>query len=83
TDAVQQNDQGSFVFVVGADRRVSMRPVRIAQRVQGTALIASGLSSGETVVVQGQYRLTPGTPIVSAPASEVPDTTTASAGMLP
>ncbi|TGD97784.1 efflux RND transporter periplasmic adaptor subunit [Methylobacterium nonmethylotrophicum] len=83
TDALQQNDQGSFVFVVGADRRVSMRPVRIAQRVRGTALIASGLSAGETVVVQGQYRLTPGTEVVDAPAAEVPDTTTASAGMLP
>lgn len=83
TDALQQNDQGSFVFIVGADRRVSMRPVRVSQRVRGTALIASGLSAGETVVVQGQYRLTPGTLTVSAPAPEVPNTTTASAGMLP
>ncbi|WP_043747895.1 efflux RND transporter periplasmic adaptor subunit [Methylobacterium nodulans] len=83
TDAVQQNDRGQYVFVVGPDRTVSMRPVRVAQRVRGTALIASGLTAGESVVVQGQYRLTPGTAVVSAPASEVPNTTTASAGMLP
>lgn len=82
-DAVQQNDHGPYVFVVGADRTVSLQPVQVARRQRGTVLIASGLKAGETVVVQGQYRLTPGTAVVDAPASAVPNTTTASAGMLP
>jgi multidrug efflux system membrane fusion protein len=82
-DAVQQNDHGPYVFVVGADRTVSLQPVQVAQRQRGTVLIASGLKAGEIVVVQGQYRLTPGTAVVDAPASAVPNTTTASAGMLP
>lgn len=82
-DALQQNDHGPYVFVVGADRTVSLQPVQVAQRQRGTVLIASGLKAGETVVVQGQYRLTPGTAVVDAPASAVPNTTTASAGMLP
>ena len=61
TNALQQNDKGQFVYVVGADKRVSVRPVEVAQRRHGVALISKGLQAGETVVVQGQYRLTPGT----------------------
>src|SRR5271154_1129058 len=83
TNAVQQNDKGQFVFVVGPDNRVAIRPVEVAQRLHAVALISKGLQAGETVVVQGQYRLTPGTLIVSAPPSGAPNPTTASAGMLP
>ena len=83
TNAVQQNDKGQFVFVVGADNRVAIRPVEVAQRLHAVALISKGLQAGETVVVQGQYRLTPGTLVVSTPPSGAPNPTTASAGMLP
>jgi membrane fusion protein, multidrug efflux system len=83
TNAVQQNDKGQFVFVVGADNRVAIRPVEVAQRLHAVALISKGLQAGETVVVQGQYRLTAGTLVVSSPASGAPNPTTASAGMLP
>jgi multidrug efflux system membrane fusion protein len=83
TDALQQNDSGQFVYVVGADNKVSIRAVEVAQRLHAVALISKGLSAGETVVVQGQYRLTPGALVAAAPASQVPDTSTGSAGMLP
>ena len=83
TNAVQQNDKGQFVFVVGADNRVAIRPVEVAQRLHAVALISKGLQAGETVVVQGQYRLTPGALVVSAPPSGAPNPTTATAGMLP
>jgi membrane fusion protein, multidrug efflux system len=83
TNALQQNDKGQFVFVVGADNQVAIRPVEVAQRLHAVALISKGLQAGETVVVQGQYRLTPGTLVVSSPPSGAPNPTTASAGMLP
>jgi len=83
TNALQQNDKAQFVFVVGADDRVAIRPVEVAQRLHAVALISSGLKGGETVVVQGQYRLTPGTLVASAKPSEAPNPSTASAGMLP
>src|SRR5271166_2227147 len=83
TDALQQNDQGQFVYVVGADNRVAIRPVEVAQRLHAVALISKGLQAGETVVVQGQYRLTPGTLVVSSPPSGASNPTTASSGMLP
>jgi multidrug efflux system membrane fusion protein len=83
TNALQQNDKGQFVFVVGADNRVTIRPVEVAQRLHAVALISKGLQAGETVVVQGQYRLTPGTLVVATAASDAPAPSTASAGMLP
>src|SRR5271165_4568658 len=83
TNALQQNDNGQFVFVVGADNRVSIKPVEVAQRLHAVALIAKGLQAGETVVVQGQYRLTPGTLVVATAPSNVLNPTTASSGMLP
>jgi membrane fusion protein, multidrug efflux system len=83
TNALQQNDKGQFVYVVGADKRVSVRPVELAQRLHAVALISKGLQAGETVVVQGQYRLTPGTPVVATAPSEAPNPSTASSGMLP
>jgi membrane fusion protein, multidrug efflux system len=83
TNALQQNNNGQFVYVVGADKRVSVQPVEVAQRLHGVALIAKGLHAGETVVVQGQYRLTPGTLVVATAPSDAPNPTPASAGMLP
>lgn len=83
TDAVQRSDTGAFVFVVGSDHKVAIRAVQVAQRVRGVALISEGLKVGETVVVQGQYSLVPGTEVVAASPGQVPNTTTASAGMLP
>jgi multidrug efflux system membrane fusion protein len=85
-DAVQQGPQGQYVFVVDADHKVAMQPVSVREELNGEALIDKGLSAGETVVVRGQYRLTPGTEVSLAnpnnPAA-VPNPTTASAGLLP
>jgi membrane fusion protein, multidrug efflux system len=85
-DAVQQGPQGQYVFVVGADHKVAMQPVAVRETLNGEALIDKGLSAGETVVVRGQYRLTPGTEVSLAnPAgpAAVPNPTPASAGLLP
>ena len=60
TTAVQASQNGQFVYVVKQDGTVEMRPVRV-ERTSGTeAVIASGLRAGETVVTDGQLRLTPG-----------------------
>jgi len=82
-NALQQNNNGQFVYVVGADKRVSVQPVEVTQRLHMAALISKGLQASETVVVQGQYRLTPGTLVVATAPSDAPTPSTASAGMLP
>src|SRR5437667_8347035 len=57
--AVQQGPQGPYAYVINADSTVAVRPVKVAQVSGGQALIDSGLSAGEQVVVDGQYKLQP------------------------
>jgi membrane fusion protein, multidrug efflux system len=74
------------MFVVGPDLKVAMQPVSVRETLNGEALIETGLSAGETVVVRGQYRLTPGTVVSLADPNDpaaVPNPTPASAGLLP
>lgn len=58
--AIQQGPAGAFVWVIGPDETVQMRPVTVAQTSDGVALIDSGLQAGEKAVVDGQYRLQAG-----------------------
>jgi membrane fusion protein, multidrug efflux system len=60
SSAVQQGPNGAYVYVIGPDRTVRMRPVVVDQISEGQALIDSGLKPNETVVLEGQYRLEPG-----------------------
>ena len=66
--AVQNGQQGQYVFVVKRDMTVETRPVTVA-RTQGTlAVIARGLQADEQVVTDGQLRLAPGAKVeIKAP----------------
>ncbi len=59
SQAVVTGQQGSYVFVVAPDGRVSQRPVTVARTVDTLAVIADGLTPGTLVVTDGQLRLTP------------------------
>jgi len=58
---VQQGQQGAYAYVVNPDGSVTSRPIKVSQISQGQALIDSGLSPNEQVVVDGQYKLQEGT----------------------
>jgi multidrug efflux system membrane fusion protein len=58
--AVQDGQNGSYVFVVKADSTAEMRPVEVALTHQGEAVIAKGLKADETVVIDGHLRVAPG-----------------------
>lgn len=62
--AVQQGQNGTYVWVVAQNGTAELRPVTVAQISQGQALIDQGLKSGDVVVVDGQYRLKQGTRVV-------------------
>ena len=47
---------------INPDSTVAIRPIKVAQISDGQALIDSGLKANEQVVVDGQYKLQPGTP---------------------
>jgi multidrug efflux system membrane fusion protein len=57
--AVQNSQKGPYVFVVKSDKGVEMRPVKVQQNVDQLAVIDHGVNPGETVVTDGQLRLTP------------------------
>jgi len=66
--AVQEGPDGSYLFVIRPDMTVTLRAVEVAEVEQGLAAIGKGLAAGERIVVDGQYRLEPGTRV--APSSE-------------
>jgi multidrug efflux system membrane fusion protein len=58
--AVQRGTQGAFVYVVKDDKSVTVRTVKLGPTEAETAAIASGLSTGEIVVVDGTDKLREG-----------------------
>jgi multidrug efflux system membrane fusion protein len=58
---VQQGTKGPYAYVVNPDSTVAIRQIKVAQISDGQALIDSGLKANEQVVVDGQYKLQPGT----------------------
>jgi multidrug efflux system membrane fusion protein len=58
---VQQGPQGPYAYVVDPGGSVAIHPIKVAQISDGQALIDSGLKANEQVVVDGQYKLQPGT----------------------
>jgi multidrug efflux system membrane fusion protein len=57
--AVQTGQQGQYVYVVKQDKSVEQRKVQIARTLGQDAIVAAGIQPGETVVTDGQLRLTP------------------------
>jgi multidrug efflux system membrane fusion protein len=59
TIAVQNGSEGPYVYVVTADNRAKAKGVHIGSVEGAQTIVASGLSPGETVVTEGQFRLEP------------------------
>jgi multidrug efflux system membrane fusion protein len=56
--AVQMGQKGQYVYVVKDGDGVEFRPITVIQQVDNQAVIGKGVSAGETVVTDGQIRLT-------------------------
>jgi len=68
---VQRGPDGTFAFIITDDNTAAMRPVDVFQIESGVALIDAGLKPGERVVVDGQYKLLPGSRVkLSEPPQE-------------
>jgi membrane fusion protein, multidrug efflux system len=75
--AVLADQQGDYVYVVGPDNVVQQRRVKLGQSTPATAIVAEGLSRGETVIVDGIQRVRPGQPVSPTPASPSPSASAA------
>ena len=58
--AVQAGPEGQYVFVVKSDQTVEMRPVTVARTAGKDTVLKDGVRVGETIVLDGQLRLVPG-----------------------
>jgi len=59
-EAIQTNQQGSYVYAVDANARAHVKPVVIDRSMRGLTVIASGINEGDNVVTDGQLLLSNG-----------------------
>lgn len=74
SETVQQGAEGNFAYVVKADDTVELRKVDVVASYQGRSAIGQGIAAGETVVTDGQLRLTPGTAVQRRTPEALPAT---------
>lgn len=72
SSAIQTSQSGQHVFVVKPEKIAELRPVVVERSFENNAVIAKGLSPGETVVVDGQLRVIPGKPVEVKEATPSP-----------
>jgi membrane fusion protein (multidrug efflux system) len=65
--AVQQGPKGHFVWVVGKEGTVEMRPVTVGSWIGEEWQITNGLQPGAVVVVDGALALAPGAAVKTQP----------------
>jgi membrane fusion protein, multidrug efflux system len=61
--AVLTGQQGTYVYTIDTAGSAKQQPVRVARTVDSVVVIASGLTDGERVIVDGQSRLVPGSKV--------------------
>ncbi len=71
TAIFQQGDQAA-VWIVAADRSVSLRPVVVSAYLDDGALISSGIAAGERIVSAGVHKLSAGEKIQIIDAGKAP-----------
>lgn len=65
--------QGKYmVAVVGADSKVDIRPVQVAERIENLWVILEGLKPGERVIVEGIQKVRPGITVTPKALAETP-----------
>ncbi len=61
SQAIQNGQQGTFVYVIKEDNTVEARPITTSETQQaGQVIVQKGLAVGERIVTDGQLRLVPG-----------------------
>lgn len=77
---VQTGQDGSYVYVVKDDQTAEMRPVTVGMRAGEDVVIEKGLQEGDTVVSEGQLRLTDGSRVQARGAGDNPAPTDGNRG---
>jgi multidrug efflux system membrane fusion protein len=71
--AIQRNQQGTYVYLIKDDETAVIQPVKVARIQDSIAVISDGLQAAQRVVLDGQYKLKPGSHVVENKASKAAD----------
>jgi multidrug efflux system membrane fusion protein len=71
SEAVQNGQQGQFVYAVKPDQHVEIRPVTTGRSVEKKVVVEKGIAPGDTVVIDGQLRLFPGAQIQTVDPAKI------------
>lgn len=78
--AVLSDQQGDYVFMVGADNKAEQRRIQLGQSTTTVAAVIHGLAVGDKVIVEGLQRVRPGQPVSPGPASPLIQSSMKAAG---
>ena len=67
--AVLSDQQGEYVYVVGADNKAEQHRIKLGQSTSTIAAVTSGIVLGDKVIVEGLQKVRPGQPVAPGPAS--------------
>ncbi len=71
SSAVQRGPTGPYVYVLGDDNKVSLKPVKVGQQDELISVINSGIEAGVKVVTTGFTRLTDGAKVAPTNANDM------------
>ncbi len=70
--AVLTDQQGDYVFTLDAQNKVARTDIHLGQSTATTAVVTTGLTEGQTVIVDGLQRVRPGITVNPGPADTGP-----------
>jgi membrane fusion protein (multidrug efflux system) len=65
--AVQRDNNGASVMLVGADGKVAPRPIQTGSAQGEKWIVTDGLKQGDVVIVEGLQKIKPGAPVKTVP----------------
>jgi membrane fusion protein (multidrug efflux system) len=65
--AVQRDNNGASVMLVGADGKVAPRPIQTGSAQGEKWIVTEGLKQGDVVIVEGLQKIKPGSPVKTVP----------------
>lgn len=70
--AVQPGQEGSFVYLVDAENKVRVQPVKVSRQIGKEVVIASGIKPGDSVIIEIPQALQPGATVRLGSAEGAP-----------
>jgi len=83
TPAIQRGPQGTYVYAVGSDNSVKIRPITVVQTTGNNVGLSAGINDGEVVVIDGQDKLQDGSRVIPSASGNGPGKTAASQAPAP